>query len=221
MNRLALVALFALLPAVAGAQAIRCKDPATGKILYTDQPCKGGELVVPQRSEADIARDAANAAAAREREHDRAVQQREERALQREQLRAQQAALPPPAPPAETEACRAARAEAAFRAGSFSASAEEIRTARYNAALACGQQPPADIVVVQPQEPLYPVRRPPRFDDPRRPIARAMASACRGQRRARSTSRAPNPFRCWCGRRRRADSARVSAAACPWRHSPG
>ena len=50
MNRLALVALFALLPAVAGAQAIRCKDPATGKILYTDQPCKGGELVVPQRS---------------------------------------------------------------------------------------------------------------------------------------------------------------------------
>ena len=169
MNRLALVALFALLPAVAGAQAIRCKDPATGKILYTDQPCKGGELVVPQRSEADIARDAANAAAAREREHDRAVQQREERALQREQLRAQQAALPPPVPPTETEAYRAARAEAAFRAGSFSASAEEIRTARYNAALACGQQPPADIVVVQPPEPLYPVRRPPRFDDPRRP----------------------------------------------------
>ena len=161
MNRLALVALFALLPAVAGAQAIRCKDPATGKILYTDQPCKGGELVVPQRSEADIARDAANAAAAREREHDRAVQQREERALQREQLRAQQAALPPPAPPAETEACRAARAEAAFRAGSFSASAEEIRTARYNAALACGQQPPADIVVVQPYAPVAPYPRPP------------------------------------------------------------
>ena len=161
MNRLALVALVALLPAVAGAQAIRCKDPATGKILYTDQPCKGGELVVPQRSEADIARDAANAAAAREREHDRAVQQREERALQREQLRAQQAALPPPVPPTETDACRAARAEAAFRAGSFSASAEEIRTARYNAALACGQQPPADIVVVQPYAPVAPYPRPP------------------------------------------------------------
>ena len=161
MNRLALVALLTLLPAVAGAQAIRCKDPATGKILYTDQPCKGGELVVPQRSEADIARDAANAAAAREREYDRALQQREERALQREQLRAQQAALPPPAPPAETEACRAARAEAAFRAGSFSASAEEIRTARYNAALACGQQPPADIVVVQPYAPVAPYPRPP------------------------------------------------------------
>ena len=79
MNRLALVALLTLLPAVAGAQAIRCKDPATGKILYTDQPCKGGELVVPQRSEADIARDAATAAAAREREHDRAIQQREQR----------------------------------------------------------------------------------------------------------------------------------------------
>ena len=161
MNRLALVALFALLPAVAGAQAIRCKDPATGKILYTDQPCKGGELVVPQRSEADIARDAATAAAAREREHDRAIQQREERALQREQLRAQQAALPPPVPPTETDACRAARAEAAFRAGSFSASAEEIRTARYNAALACGQPPPADLVVVQPYAPVAPYPRPP------------------------------------------------------------
>ena len=172
MNRLALVALFALLPAVAGAQAIRCKDPATGKILYTDQPCKGGELVVPQRSEADIARDAATAAAAREREHDRAVQQREERALQREQLRAQQAALPPPAPPAETEACRAARAEAAFRAGSFSASAEEIRTARYNAALACGQPPPADVVVVPPSyygPPGYVRPRPPRYEEPRPP----------------------------------------------------
>ena len=77
MNRLALVALFALLPAVAGAQAIRCKDPATGKILYTDQPCKGGELVVPQRSEADIARDAANAAASRFHEYGRPRQQRE------------------------------------------------------------------------------------------------------------------------------------------------
>ena len=36
-------------------------------------------------------------------------------------------------------------AEAAFRAGSFSASEEEIRTARHNAALACGQQPPAEL----------------------------------------------------------------------------
>ena len=161
MNRTVLLAALLSLPLLASAQAIRCKDPATGKILYTDQPCKGGELVVPQRSEADIARDAANAAAAREREHDRAIQQREERALQREQLRAQQAALPPPAPPAETEACRAARAEAAFRAGSFSASAEEIRTARYNAALACGQPPPADIVVVQPYAPVAPYPRPP------------------------------------------------------------
>lgn len=169
MNRLVLLALLALLPAVAGAQAIRCKDPATGQVLYTDQPCKGGELVVPKRSEAEIQQDAANAAAARERERDRA-ERREERALQREQLRAQQASARPPAASTDTEACRAARAEASFRAGSFSASAEEIRTARYNAALACGQPPPADVVVVPPYVPAYPVRRPPpRLDDPRWP----------------------------------------------------
>ena len=164
----ALIAALTLLPAVAGAQAIRCQDPVSGKILYTDQPCPGGALVVPKRSEAEMQQDAANAALARERERDRAERQ-DERALQRETLRAQREATRAPAAPAESEACRAARAEASFRAASFAASEEEIRTARYNAALACGQQPPADIVVVQPQEPLYPVRRPPRFDDPRRP----------------------------------------------------
>ncbi|MFT4196078.1 hypothetical protein, partial [Ottowia sp.] len=75
-----------------------------------------------------------------------------------------------PQPPAESEACRAARAEASFRAASFAASAEEIRTARYNAALACGQPPPADVVVVQPY-PLQGLRsRPPRgYEEPRYP----------------------------------------------------
>ena len=67
MNRLALVALLTLLPAVAGAQAIRCKDPATGKILYTDQPCQGGQLVVPPRTAEEQRRDAESAAAARGR----------------------------------------------------------------------------------------------------------------------------------------------------------
>ena len=168
MNRTVLLAALLSLPLLASAQAIRCTDPATGKTLYTDQPCQGGQLVVPPRTAEEQRRDAESAAAAREQ-----ALRREELTLQREQqrldaARAQEAARPP-ASPADSEACRAARAEAAFRAGSFSASEEEIRTARHNAALACGQQPPADIVVVQPQEPLYPVRRPPRFDDPRRP----------------------------------------------------
>ncbi len=159
LNRLALTLALACLPAVAGAQAIRCTDPATGKTLYTDQPCKGGELVVPRRTEAEIQQDAANAAAAREREREQ-DRERTERALEREARLAREARLRPPASPADSEACRRARAEASFRAASFSALPEEIRTARYNAALACGQPPPADIVVVQPVAPAWPARRP-------------------------------------------------------------
>ena len=164
MTRIALTLALALLPALAGAQAIRCQDPASGKILYTDQPCKGGEVVVPRRTEAELQQDAANAAAARERERERererALDRAAERAQQRDARLARDAADRPPASPADTDACRRARAEASFRAASFSASAEEIRTARYNAALACGQQPPSDIVVVQPVAPAWPVRRP-------------------------------------------------------------
>lgn len=160
MNRTVLLAALLSLPLLASAQAIRCTDPATGKTLYTDQPCQGGQLVVPPRTAEEQRRDAESAAAAREQ-----ALRREELTLQREQQRLDaarvQEAARPPASPADSEACRAARAEAAFRAGSFSASEEEIRTARHNAALACGQQPPADIVVVQPYAPVAPYPRPP------------------------------------------------------------
>ncbi|QTD44733.1 DUF4124 domain-containing protein [Ottowia testudinis] len=160
MIRPVLLSFALALPLMAGAQAIKCTDPATGKTLYTDQPCKGGAVVVPRRTAEEVRQDA-EAAAARER----ALQQREDAAWQREQQRlAAPVRVPEPAyasaAQAESDACRAARAEAAFRAGSFSASPEEIRTARYNAALACGQQPPADIVVVQPYAPVVPQRRP-------------------------------------------------------------
>ena len=86
MNRTVLLAALLSLPLLASAQAIRCTDPATGKTLYTDQPCQGGQLVVPPRT------------------------------------------------------------------------AEEQRR---DAALACGQPPPADIVVVQPYAPVAPYPRPP------------------------------------------------------------
>lgn len=123
MNRTVLLAALLSLPLLASAQAIRCTDPATGKTLYTDQPCQGGQLVVPPRTAEEQRRDAESAAAAREQ-----ALRREELTLQREQqrldaARAQEAARPP-ASPADSEACRAARAEAAFRAGSFSASEE-------------------------------------------------------------------------------------------------
>ena len=167
MTRFALTVALALLPVVAGAQAIRCKDAETGKILYTDQPCKGGEVVVPKRTEAEIQQDAAYAAEAREREREREYE-RAQRALQRETQLAREAAARSPASWADSDACRRARAEASYRAATFSASAEEIRTARYNAALACGQPPPADIVVVQPVAPAWPARRP-WVQDPNRP----------------------------------------------------
>ena len=171
MIRTVLLAAALALPTLASAQAIKCHDPATGKTLYTDQPCKGGELVVPPRSAAEQQQDAEAATLARER-----ALRRDELALEREraQLQAAQAAQAAeqaraPRPAAESDGCRKARAEASFRAASFAASEQEIRTARANAALACGQPPPAEIVVVQP--PLQPVRpRPPhRYDEPRRP----------------------------------------------------
>ncbi|MCA0327527.1 MAG: hypothetical protein LCH89_18285 [Proteobacteria bacterium] len=161
MTRRALLLAVLAWPALAGAQAIRCTDPATGRTLYTDQPCQGGALVVPPRSPEQQRQDADNAAQARER----SLQQREAALRrERERLDAERAAQAVQAqrPLAESDACRAARAEASFRAGSFAANEEQIRTARYNAALACGQQPPSDVVVVQPQPwgAAYPV--PPR-----------------------------------------------------------
>ncbi len=170
MHRILLLAVFCGLPALAGAQAVRCQDPATGRVLYTDQPCPGGELVVPKRSAAELQQEAAQAAQARE-----AAERREALAVQREQLRLEStrqadAAVRAPAVPAESDACRAARAEASFRAASRTASEEEIRTARANAALACGQPPPAEIVVVPPPPPHWrPPPRPRREPWPERP----------------------------------------------------
>ena len=149
MTRFALALLLLGLPAWAGAQAFRCPDPAGGGVLYTDQPCAGGEAVVPARTPEQVQQDAQRADAARER----ALQQREQ-ALQREQQRLEDAraaeAARPPATPAESAECRAARAEASFRAASVTATEEQIRTARANAALACGQPAPPEIVVVPP-----------------------------------------------------------------------
>ena len=171
MNRSTVFALALLLPTLAAAQAIRCTDPATGKVLYTDQPCKGGTLVVPKRTEAEQRADEEAAALAQDRAERRA-QQAQEQALQREQLRQQtlaaEAARAAAASPADSAACRRAQQEASFRAASFSATEEEIRTARYNAALACGQQPPAEIVVVQPVQRAWPLRPPPPVRPPQR-----------------------------------------------------
>ena len=150
------------LPLLAGAQAIRCKDPATGRTVYTDQPCRGGEVVVPARTEAERQADELAAEQARARAADRQQQIQQEQRTRLEITR-QEAAAAAALPPSQTPQCRRAMDEADFRARSNSATPEQIRTARYNAALACGQQPPADVVVVQPEPwiPAPPVHRPP------------------------------------------------------------
>lgn len=145
-----LVALALGLPLAAAAQAYKCVDAASGRTLYTDQPCKGGATVVPRPTDEQLQRDAERAQQARER----GLQEREQ-AVQREQdrldaARAAEAQRPPPVPPSESAACRAAREEASFRAASVTASEEQIRTARANAALACGQPAPPEIVVAPP-----------------------------------------------------------------------
>lgn len=162
MFRMFLAAIAVGLPLCASAQVFRCADPATGKTLYTDQPCAGGRAVVPapsadeSRAEADRA-DAARAEALA----------REELALRRERERLEwerESAHARPQLPSESAACGEARKEAAFRAGSVGATDEQIRTARANAALACGQPAPDEIVLVPPPvspdfRPRWPQRR--------------------------------------------------------------
>lgn len=49
-----------LLPGLAAAQAFRCADSAAGAVLYTDQPCAQGVLVVPERSAEQARLDASS-----------------------------------------------------------------------------------------------------------------------------------------------------------------
>ena len=148
MNRIAfsLAALALALPLAAHAQAFRCTD-ASGRVLYTDQPCTGGELVVPalteeeqeRRRQADVEAQARRAAERQqEMEAERLRLERERLEIERNAAQAVQ--------PQDSSACRQARENAERVAASSSSSAEQIRTARYNAALACGQQPPAEVV---------------------------------------------------------------------------
>lgn len=146
---LLVIAALALLPALASAQAIKCRDAASGKTLYTDQPCEGGQVVVPAPTEEEIRRDAEAAAQARED-----ALQRAQIALERDRLQAQlqaaQAAAQAQQSPANSDDCRQARAQATALTASPSADPEQIRTARYNAALACGQPPPPDLTASDP-----------------------------------------------------------------------
>ena len=168
--RILAIAMLLSLPLVAGAQAFRCTDPATGRIVYTDQPCRGGEVVVPARTEAERLADELSAEQARARAAERQLQAQQDQRLRQEAARQEAAerAAAAQVPPSQTSQCKNAMAEADFRARSTTSTEEQVRTARFNAALACGQPPPAEVVVVQPQPwgvapPAY--RRPPGYSD--------------------------------------------------------
>lgn len=151
------------LPLWASGQVFRCADPASGKTLYTDQPCAGGQAVVPAQSpeEARAEADRAEAVRAESLAREELALRRERERLELEQARASAR----PQPPSETAACSEARKEAAFRAGTVGATEEQIRTARANAALACGQPAPDEALVVQPPvAPYYRPHRRPRYD---------------------------------------------------------
>ena len=152
MNRVAFSRVFSLvvlaLPLAVQAQAFRCTDPATGRVLYTDQPCAGGDLVVPALTEEEQERRrlAESEALARRAAERQQALEAERLQLERERLELERSAVQAAQPPQESSACRQARENAEQVAASRTSSAEQIRTARYNAALACGQQPPAEVV---------------------------------------------------------------------------
>jgi hypothetical protein len=161
-------AMVLALPLWASGQVFRCADPAGGKTLYTDQPCAGGQAVVPAQSpeEARAEADRAEAARAESLSREELALRRERERLELEQARASVR----PQPPSETAACSEARKEATFRAGTVGATEEQIRTARANAALACGQPAPDEVPVVQPPvAPYYRSHRRPRYEDDRAP----------------------------------------------------
>ncbi|MBQ9578226.1 MAG: DUF4124 domain-containing protein [Ottowia sp.] len=147
MNRTAFFLAALALPLAVQAQAFRCTDPASGRVLYTDQPCSGGELVVPAltEEEQERRRQADEEAQAREAAQRQQALEAERLRLERERLELERSAVRA-ANPQESSACREARAHAEQVADSRGSSSEQIRTARYNAALACGQQPPAEVV---------------------------------------------------------------------------
>lgn len=99
---LALLTLALCLPAAA--QVVRCTDPATGRITYTDGGCASGQAVqevLPPKSPEDIAREQQQAEAALARKHERQQRETAERAAERaaELEAARIEALRNPAPP--------------------------------------------------------------------------------------------------------------------------
>lgn len=133
-----LLAAWAGLPSVGSAQVIRCTDPVTGSVTYTDGECVKGQdrkEVAPRQTPEDI-----------QRQYEQA---HEALRLQREQQQAQAAQAPPSGPPpadrgaadpAQSAACLQARTElqgAMALDPLLYDTPARIATAQQNADLAC------------------------------------------------------------------------------------
>lgn len=133
----------------AGAQVHRCKD-ATGKTVYSDQPCaagQAGQQIERQRSQAEIMQERDQAYEAELRKQDRRMSE-QERALAQQQRGSMQAPPPVALQPAQGWQERKDQQNAATSAASitrngsrFDANAEAQR--REEARRRAAQQPPS------------------------------------------------------------------------------
>jgi len=110
---LASLALAAGLAAPAAAQVMRCVDPASGKVTYTDEACARGEAareVQPRQSAQEIEQERSQAEQALQRKYQR---QQQEAELQRQAL--PNAPQPPGAAPDPAQSAQCQRARQALQ----------------------------------------------------------------------------------------------------------
>ena len=125
-------------PVPASAQVLRCTDPRTGQVTYTDGSCTGGsraQEVQPRQSAEDIAEERRRAAEALERKQQRAqseaaaAEARARQEAERQRLDAARAAArtPTPADYARSPECAKSRREFDIVAQGLSRTDEEHR----------------------------------------------------------------------------------------------
>lgn len=169
MQRFIIFAVLTLAAFAAQSQVIKCTDPRTGRVTFSDSPCEVGQKgveVLPRRTPEEIEQDRQRADEANAR---RAREQAEDRQRAADQAAATAAAMPPPSPQptsqANSNACVQAQRELDMVAGSTTGN-EEYRRNRINAATvrvnaACGLQtemiqPPSTVVVPPRRRPFPP-----------------------------------------------------------------
>lgn len=135
---LALLAVVLAGAAPASAQVLRCTDPRTGQVTYTDGACTGGsrtEEVQPRQTAEDIAEERRRAAEALERKQQRAqneaaaTEARARQEAERQRLDAARAAArsPTPADYARSPECARSRRDLDIVAQGLSRTDEEHR----------------------------------------------------------------------------------------------